>query len=45
MKMCVRRRVEIERVLASRSDQSVLRWFGHVKRMDEYIPYIWKEAC
>ena len=32
----VRRRAGIERVLASRADQRVLRWFGHVKRMDEY---------
>ena len=22
--------------LASRADQRVLRWFGHVERMDEY---------
>ena len=26
----------IERELASRADQGVLRWFGHVERMDEY---------
>ena len=26
----------IERKLASRADQIVLRWFGHVERMDEY---------
>ena len=26
----------IERELASRADQRVLKWFGHVKRMDEY---------
>ena len=32
----VRRRAGIERELASRADQSVLRWFGHVERMDEY---------
>ena len=32
----VRRRAGIERELASRSDPSVLRWFGHVERMDEY---------
>ena len=32
----VRRRVRIQRVLASRADQRVLRWFGHVERMDEY---------
>ena len=32
----VRKRAGIERVLASRADQRVLRWFVHVKRMDEY---------
>ena len=32
----VRRRAVMERELASRADQRVLRWFGHVKRMDEY---------
>ena len=32
----VRRRAGIERELASRTDQSVLRWFLHVDRMDEY---------
>ena len=32
----VRRRAEIERELVSRADQRVLRWFGHVERMDEY---------
>ena len=32
----VRMRDRIERELASRADQGVLRWFGHVKRMDEY---------
>ena len=31
----VRRRTAIERELASRADQRVLRWFGHVERMDE----------
>ena len=35
MKRCVRR-AGIERELASRADQRVLRWFGHVERMDEY---------
>ena len=30
------RRTGIERVLASRADQRVLRCFGHVERMDEY---------
>ena len=32
----VRRRAGIEMDLASRADQSVLRWFGHVGRMDDY---------
>ena len=32
--MC--RRVRIENELANRADQRVLRWFGHVERMDEY---------
>ena len=32
----VSRRAGIERELASRADQRVLRWFGHVERMDEY---------
>ena len=32
----VRRRAGIERELASRADQRVLRWYGHVERMDEY---------
>ena len=32
----VRRRTGIERELASRADQRVLRWFGHMERMDEY---------
>ena len=30
------RRAEIENELTSRADQRVLRWFGHVERMDEY---------
>ena len=29
-------RAGIERELASRADQRVLRWFGHVEKMDEY---------
>ena len=29
-------RAGIERELASRAHQRVLRWFGHVERMDEY---------
>ena len=32
----VRRRAGIERELASRADQRVLRWFRRVERMDEY---------
>ena len=32
----MRRRAGIEKELASRADQRVLRWFGHVERMDEY---------
>ena len=32
----VRMRAGIERELASRADQKVLRWFGHVGRMDDY---------
>ena len=32
----VHRRAGIESELASRADQRVLRWFGHVERMDEY---------
>ena len=32
----VRRRAGIERELASRADQRVFRWFGHVERMHEY---------
>ena len=32
----VSRRAGIERELASRADQRVLRWFGHVERLDDY---------
>ena len=32
----VRRRAGIERELATRADQRVLRWFRHVERMDDY---------
>ena len=32
----VRRRAGIERELASRADQRVLRWCGHVETIDEY---------
>ena len=32
----MRRRAGIERELASRADQRVLRWFGPMERMDEY---------
>ena len=33
----VRRRAGIEWELSSRADQRVLRWFGHVERMGEYL--------
>ena len=29
-------RARIERELASRADQRVLKWYGHVERIDEY---------
>ena len=32
----VHKRAEIESELANRVDQRVLRWFGHMERMDEY---------
>ena len=32
----VSRRARLEMELASRADQRVLRWFGHVERMDDY---------
>ena len=32
----VSRRAGIKSELAIRADQRVLRWFGHVERMDEY---------
>ena len=32
----VHRRAGIERELATRADQRVLRWFGHVEIMDDY---------
>ena len=32
----VHRRAGIERELVSRADQRVLRWFGHVEKMDDY---------
>ena len=35
MKRCVGE-LELVRELASIADQRVLRWFGHVERMDEY---------
>ena len=37
----VRRRAGIEMKLASRADQRVLRWFGHVERMIT----VWPEGC
>ena len=35
------RRAGLEKELASRTDQRVLRWFGHVERMDEYRMARW----
>ena len=32
----VHRRAGIERELASRADQRIFRWFGHVERMEEF---------
>ena len=32
----VRRRAGIERELATKAVQRVLRWFGHVERIDDY---------
>ena len=32
----VRRGAGIEMELASRADQRLLRWFGHVERIDDY---------
>ena len=32
--VCIRAGIEME--LANRADERVLRWFGHVERMDEY---------
>ena len=32
----VRRRVGTEREFSNTADQRVVRWFGHVDRMDEY---------
>ena len=38
----VRRRAGIERVLASRADQRVLSWFGHVEK---WMSTVWPEGC
>ena len=32
----VRKRAGVERELANRADQRVLRWFGHVERTDQW---------
>ena len=37
----MRRRAGIERELASRADPRVLKWFGHVERMDKYHTGSW----
>ena len=39
----VHRRAGIEKELAKRVDKRVLRWFGHLERMDEYR--IWLLGC
>ena len=36
------RRAGIEKELASRADQRVLRWFGHV---EEWMSTVWPEVC
>ena len=36
MKRCVWESRNRKGVIASKADQRVLIWFGHVKRMDEY---------
>ena len=36
------RRAGIERELASRADQRVLRWFGHVEK---WMITVWPEGC
>ena len=38
----VRRRVGIERELASRADHRVSRWFGHVQK---WTSTVWPEGC
>ena len=38
----MRKRDGIERDLASRADQRVFRWFGHVETMDSTV---WPEGC
>ena len=38
----VHRRAGIEMELASRADQRVLRWFGHV---EEWMITVWPEGC
>ena len=36
IELSMKRRIRMERELASRADHRVLRWFGHVERMEEY---------
>ena len=33
------------RELVSRVDQKVLRWFGHMERMEECMSTAWLEGC
>ena len=37
-------RAGIEKELASRADQRVMRWFGHVERLDEYQRLGWMDG-
>ena len=41
MMRCVEDKARIERKLASKVDLRVLRWFGHVERIDEYFMFGW----
>ena len=41
----VHRRAGIERELASRADQRVLRWFGRLGMWKEWMITVWPEGC